>query len=338
MLTSQGAGALPQWANATGTGTVNSGAINDLAYYAAAGNTVSGLTTANGGVLVTSNTGVPSILAGSGTTANILQTVSGGTPAWSNATYPTSTTISQILYSSATNVVSGLATANSGVLVTSGTGVPSILAAGTTGQVLQASTAGTPAWSTATYPATAGTSGNFLASNGTNFVSTTLLGIANGGTGLAASDPVVQRVSTLNITSTTGTTTIPFDDTIPQNTEGDQYMTQAITPKNTANILVIEALLTFGSSTAANYNLTMALFQDTTANALACQYATYGITGGAIEVYLTYIMTAGTTSSTTFKIRAGAQGAGTTTTNGQGGNRKYGGVLTSYISITEYTT
>jgi hypothetical protein len=43
------------------SGTVNSGTINQLAYYAATGTAVSGLATANSGVLVTSGTGVPSI-------------------------------------------------------------------------------------------------------------------------------------------------------------------------------------------------------------------------------------------------------------------------------------
>ena len=44
-----------------GNGTVNSGTINQLSYYAATGNTVSGLPTANNGVLITSGAGVPSI-------------------------------------------------------------------------------------------------------------------------------------------------------------------------------------------------------------------------------------------------------------------------------------
>jgi len=38
----------------------------------------------------------------------------------------TSTTVSQILYSSSNNVISGLSTANNGVLVTNGSGVPSV--------------------------------------------------------------------------------------------------------------------------------------------------------------------------------------------------------------------
>jgi hypothetical protein len=63
---------------------------------------------------------VPGSLSGS-----ILQhSVTG--PAWSSMSLPTSTTANQLLYSSATNVVSGLTSANNGVLVTNGSGVPSI--------------------------------------------------------------------------------------------------------------------------------------------------------------------------------------------------------------------
>lgn len=93
--------------------------------YSNGANTVTGLATANGGVLVTSNTGVPSILAGSGTTNTILQATASGTPAWSTATYPATTTINQILFSSAANVVGGISTANNSILQTNGSGVPS---------------------------------------------------------------------------------------------------------------------------------------------------------------------------------------------------------------------
>ncbi len=50
-----------QSGNATASGGVNAGLINQLAYYAAAGNVVSGLATAASGVLVTSAGSVPSI-------------------------------------------------------------------------------------------------------------------------------------------------------------------------------------------------------------------------------------------------------------------------------------
>ncbi len=216
-----------------GSGTVNAGGQNQLSYYSAAGSAVSGLATANDGVLVTSGTGVPSIsstlpsatqlnitslgtvttgtwqgttigptyggtgltsytlgdvpyasasntlsklsgnstttkkflsqtgngatsaapswgtlgasdlptypinsvmitnvtgtlTAGGGTTANTILQGSVTGPVWSTATFPSTTTENQLLYSSSANTVIGLTTANNGVLITSGVGAPSI--------------------------------------------------------------------------------------------------------------------------------------------------------------------------------------------------------------------
>lgn len=68
--------------------------------------------------------------------------------AFSTATWPSTTTINQILYSSANNTVVGLATGNNGVLITGTTGIPSFLANGTTGQYLSATTGSPPSWKT----------------------------------------------------------------------------------------------------------------------------------------------------------------------------------------------
>lgn len=57
------------WAAPSGSGSVNSGTINQLAYYAANGTVVSGLATANNAVLATDGSGVPSL----STTPNIRQ-------------------------------------------------------------------------------------------------------------------------------------------------------------------------------------------------------------------------------------------------------------------------
>jgi len=45
---------------------------------------------------------------------------------YTTATYPATTTINQLLYSSAANIISGLTTGNNGLLVTGATGIPSI--------------------------------------------------------------------------------------------------------------------------------------------------------------------------------------------------------------------
>ena len=110
--------------------------------YSNGANTVTGLATAANGILVTSAASVPSILAGPGTTGNMLQSNAAAAPSFSTATYPSTTTINQILYSSAANTVAGLATANTATLVTSSTGVPSLLTAGA-GQSAVVNNAGT---------------------------------------------------------------------------------------------------------------------------------------------------------------------------------------------------
>jgi len=166
-------------------GVVNPGTANELAYYATTGSAVSGLASANNGVLVTSGTGVPSISStlptavqsnitsvgtiGSGTwQGNTIAVGYGGTGATSvgangtlaqsngsiytftTATYPSTTTANQLLYSSATNTVGGLASANSATLVTNASGVPAWTGSMTNGQILIGSTGGTPTPATLT--------------------------------------------------------------------------------------------------------------------------------------------------------------------------------------------
>lgn len=113
------------------------------------GSTLTGALTGltNHAVLVGAGTDTITKVGPTATAGQILQSAgSSADPAFSTATYPATTTINQLLYSSAANVVSGLATANNGVLITSATGVPSLLANGTTGQILTATTGSPPSW------------------------------------------------------------------------------------------------------------------------------------------------------------------------------------------------
>jgi hypothetical protein len=145
---------------------------------------------------------------------------------------------------------------------------------------------------------------------------------------------VVQTVHTQDGEVATGTTLVGTDDTIPQNTEGDEYMTASITPTNAANKLKIEVSV-FGSYSVAAWSV-VALFQDSTADALAVQSAYQNAATGGVSIKFTHWMTAGTTSSTTFKVRAGSAVAGTFTFNGSNAGRFFGGRASSSITITEY--
>jgi len=143
---------------------------------------------------------------------------------------------------------------------------------------------------------------------------------------------VVQKESIILTTSSTGTTLIPFDDTIPQNTEGDEYLSLSFTPKLNDSILYIEFDGSFTNS--ATGIETAALFKDTDADAIAA--GSIWVSSAAIDrLNFSKSMVSGTTSSITFKIRAGGAVAGTTTINGFTGTRRLGGVLVSSLIITE---
>jgi len=142
---------------------------------------------------------------------------------------------------------------------------------------------------------------------------------------------VVQTRFQAVTTSATGTTVLPADNTIPQNTEGDQYMTDSITPTSAINLLRIRSLMLLGFNSGT---MTAALFQDSTANALRATTVLIA-SNSAATLPLNHTMLAGTTSSTAFKWRAGSSGAGTTTFNGAAGTQLYNGVAGSETEITE---
>lgn len=79
-----------------------------------------------------------------GSTGQVLQANSAADPTWSTATYPSTTTINQILYSNTNNTVTGLATANNSTLTTGATGVPVLTSIAVNGGLLIGSASGPP--------------------------------------------------------------------------------------------------------------------------------------------------------------------------------------------------
>ena len=143
---------------------------------------------------------------------------------------------------------------------------------------------------------------------------------------------VLQVVNTTVSTSTTSTTAIPADDSIPQNTEGKEVMTLAITPSSASNKLLIQ-VVAYGAS-SPDAVMTSALFQDSTANAIGAVTAFQSTATGTHALQFNHYMLAGTTNATTFKVRLGVN-TGTLTFNGHSGVRMLGGVASSSITITE---
>ena len=146
---------------------------------------------------------------------------------------------------------------------------------------------------------------------------------------------IVQVVNVQDSAVASGTTTIAYDDTIMQNTEGTEFMTLAITPTSATNKLKIDVVGNFNHD-ASSKILSVGLFQDSTADALATTCSFESVANSPLPISFTHFMTAGTTSSTTFKVRCGADTSATVTLNGRdGSNRRLGGRYASSITITE---
>ena len=160
------------------------------------------------------------------------------------------------------------------------------------------------------------------------------LDLKSQGTVTMPTGSVLQVVYVQDLTVKTTTDTIPHDDTIPQNDEGVEVLSLAITPTSASNKLFFMAGGVCASSSSQDQYI-IALFQDSTANALACTSCRgTSQTHNEQNLTLNYQMTAGTTSATTFKIRLGT-GGGTLTTNGKNGGRFFGGVQTTALTIME---
>lgn len=147
-----------------------------------------------------------------------------------------------------------------------------------------------------------------------------------------SSGTVLQIVNYQTGAVATGATAIPQDDTIPQITEGNEYMTLAITPKSTTSLLLVE-VVAIVSPSGADWE-TVALFQDATANALAATITYFAGANEAAPLDLIYSATSGSLTARTFRVRAGGAGS-TTTFNGASSARRMGGVCSSSITIWE---
>lgn len=118
-------------------------AIPALPLSLANGGTGAALTANNGGIFY-SNASTGAILAGTATAGQVLRSGASSTPSWSTATYPATTTINQLLYSSSNDVVAGVTAANSASLVSSSTGVPTWSNSMTNGDIIIGATGAQP--------------------------------------------------------------------------------------------------------------------------------------------------------------------------------------------------
>lgn len=140
----------------------------------------------------------------------------------------------------------------------------------------------------------------------------------------------IQSARTAGSGSQVCATLIPYDGTIPQNTEGDQILLQAITPSSASHLLSVDTnLMTVPS---ASTQVSIALFQDAAANAVTAITA-LGSAGSPMNLSVRHKMLAGVNVSTSFKARLGPASGNTNL-----GAGVFPGVMNNFIDVEEIAT
>lgn len=153
------------------------------------------------------------------------------------------------------------------------------------------------------------------------------------GPGVHRTGDIVQTRTNSFVALTGCATTMPYDDTIPQITEGNEVLTVTIIPTSAINRLHIDANVLAATSTA-NQGASVALFQDSTAGALAVAGSTV-VAAYVADISLHHDRLAGTTSSTVFRLRAGGH-TNTLYINGyDASHRLYGERASTTLTVKE---
>jgi len=188
----------------------------------------------------------------------------------------------------------------SAVVLTNATGTATSLTAGEATAALGLKTATT---TVSVSGATAPTSGQVLTA--TSSTAATWQTPSGGG------GKVAQVVVATTNTPATTTSIIPVDDTIPQSTEGSEFITVSITPTNSSSTLLIDFNAYFSASNLQT--VTFTIFRDSGADAIQATIATLSSSNYLMPIVAKAIVIAGATSATTFKLRFGPAASSTAT-------------------------
>lgn len=131
------------------------------------------------------------------------------------------------------------------------------------------------------------------------------------------------------------TTSIPYDDTIPQVTEGTQILSATITPKTTTNRVRARIIIAGAQSATANTYMGVALFRNGASDAIAAK-AVHLVANsqGSHEAVLEFEHVPASTSLQTYTVRVGLN-VGTLRLNGTASGRIYGGVQVCTMILEE---
>lgn len=157
---------------------------------------------------------------------------------------------------------------------------------------------------------------------------------------LGVSKPVIQRRRNTQSAVVSTTAVIPYDDTIPQITEGGLLFSEPFTPLSANSRIRITTTAQLRAN-AESIVRTVAVFRAGVADALGVS-ASYGdpaVAGGYgfADVTCTVDIPSPGTSAQTFEVRYGPHAASTLYVNADStGVRRYGGAFATFVEIEEY--
>lgn len=178
----------------------------------------------------------------------------------------------------------------------------------------------------------------YIKVNGTTAATVTSTGLTTASlqnsavTGAKLADGMVVQVVHASTNATTDiSANIPSDDTIPQNTEGTEVLTAAITPKSATNKILIAIVINGTAPLSYSYNT--ALFKDSIVNALTA-VRNYG-DGYTYQTVIQFCDSPATTSAITYKVRCGSSSGSFYLNQTNGNIGMFGGACHSTITLTE---
>ena len=148
-----------------------------------------------------------------------------------------------------------------------------------------------------------------------------------------ADGAVVQVVSSTVATVATISAPIPFDDTIPQSTEGAELLTATITPNSNTNKVLVQ-FSGFCASPSTGFSASHVLFRGSTA--INVTSTSHSVANATTPVFIQHLDSPASGSSLTYSVRVGPSvGTVNFAYNSNGGTRRFGGAASAVLTLTE---
>lgn len=151
----------------------------------------------------------------------------------------------------------------------------------------------------------------------------------------ALSGSIVKSVYSENSTYTSINAVIPFDDTIPQNTEGSEILSASITPISSSNRIRVRVSLYTGAGANGSVTGVFSVFRDGVANALFATSNYNDVSYQTNHIEFEFYDSPSSVSPITYKVRIGTNVSTDPIVINGTNLRKFGGVAKCTLVLEE---